>query len=108
MNDQNTLQDMGIIKIIPGLIGALVSLRFVQGTWLEKGFMALGGAFLSYFATPAVATWMDIANTEGLVGFVLGLFGMAIVSKVYEMIQFIDAKFAVAEFIKWVARKWRA
>ena len=101
-------QDIGFVKIISGVIGALVSLKFVQGTWIEKTFMAIGGSCLSYFATTPIASWLDIANTEGLIGFIVGLFGMAIVSKVYEMILFIDAKYAVTEVVKWFARKWRA
>lgn len=101
-------QEVGIVKIVSGVVGALVSLNFVQGTWIEKSFMALGGSCLSYFATSPIANWMNIDNSEGLIGFIIGLFGMAIVSKIYELIQVIDAKQAVGLFLDWLARKWKA
>jgi len=108
MNDSFNFHEIGVIKIISGVVGALVSLRFVQGTWLEKSFMALGGSCLSYFATSPVAAWLDINNTEGLIGFIIGLFGMSIVAKGYELIQVVDAKQAMGIFLDWLARKWRA
>ncbi len=108
MNDPFNFHEVGLVKIISGVIGALVSLRFVQGTWLEKSFMALGGSCLSYFATSPIAKWLDINNTEGLIGFIIGLFGMAIVAKIYELIQVIDAKQAMGIFLDWLAKKWRA
>lgn len=108
MTDQINLHEIGVVKIISGVIGSLISLRFVQGTWVEKIFMSIGGSCLSYFATTPFAVWLDIDNTEGLIGFIIGLFGMAIVAKIYEMIQFIDARIAAEQFIQWLARKWKA
>jgi hypothetical protein len=108
VDSQVNFHEVGLVKIVSGVVGALVSLRFVQGTWLEKSFMALGGSCLSYFATSPVAVWLDINNTEGLIGFIIGLFGMSIVAKGYELIQVIDARQAVSLFLDWLARKWRA
>ena len=108
MNDSFNFQEASLVKIISGVVGALVSLKFIQGTWLEKSFMALGGSCLSYFATSPIANWLNIENTEGLIGFIVGLFGMAIVAKIYELIQVIDAKQVVGIFLDWLARKWRA
>lgn len=100
--------DFSLAKLASGIAGALVSMRFLQGTWPEKVTMAIGGAALSYYATGAVAAWLSIDNAEGLVGFLIGLFGMAIVAKGYEVIQMVDAKQVAADAWGWVSRKWRA
>lgn len=108
MNDSFNFHEIGFVKIISGVVGALVSLNFVRGTWVEKTFMAFGGSCLSYFTTTPIALWLAIENTEGLIGFIVGLFGMAIVAKIYELIQVIDTKQAMGILLDWLARKWKA
>jgi hypothetical protein len=108
MPDTNSFQDIGVIKIISGVAGSFVSLRFIQGSWIEKLIMSIGGSCLSYFATTPIAVWLNVVNAEGLVGFLIGLFGMSIAAKVYEVIQFIDAKSAASQLLEWIARKWKA
>ena len=100
--------DLSIAKLASGVAGALVSMRFLQGTWPEKLTMAAGGSALSYFATTPIAEWLGVQRAEGLVGFLVGLFGMAIVSKGYEVIQMVDAKKVAADAWEMVKRKWRA
>jgi hypothetical protein len=70
---------------LAGVAGAIVSVRFLQGTWPERLFTALAGAVLSYFATPFLSE--RIGLPEGLTGFLLGLFGMAVMSRAWEWIQ---------------------
>ena len=70
---------------LAGVVGAALSLRFVAGTWPERVTMAIGGAVVSYYAAPWVSNGLGIP--EGLSGFLLGLFGMAVISKVWEAIQ---------------------
>lgn len=88
--EQHTL-DVSLANLVAGVCGAFVSLRFVQGTAIERVTMAAGGAALSYYATPPAAGWLGMASAEGLVGFLVGLFGMAIVAKIYEAIQGLPA-----------------
>lgn len=68
-----------------GFAGAFISLKFIQGTWPERLVMALGGSVFSFYASP----WASLKTglPEGLCGFLLGLFGMAICAKVWEAIQ---------------------
>ena len=100
--------DFSIVKLAAGIAGAVVSLRFVQGSLFERTTMAIGGAALSYFGTSPLASWMAAQNAEGVIGFFIGLFGMAIVSKVYEVIQMMDAKQIAADTWRMVKRKWGA
>ena len=104
----DSIPDFSLAKLASGVAGALVSMRFLQGTWPEKITMAIGGAALSYYATGSVASWLSMQTAEGLVGFLIGLFGMAIVAKGYEVIQMIDAKQVAADVWTWITRKWRA
>lgn len=91
MQETSQTMDPSVSKLIAGVAGAFVSLRFVQGSLLERGTMASGGAVMSYYATTPVHAWLGMVNGEGLVGFLIGLFGMAIISKVYEAIHALDA-----------------
>lgn len=68
-----------------GVAGALVSMRFVNGTFFERTLMVIGGAFFSFYASEWVSQWL--ALPQGLAGFLLGLFGMSVLSRVWEWMQ---------------------
>lgn len=70
---------------LAGIAGALVSMRFLKGTVVEKLTMAAGGAVFSFFAADFVATKTSVP--PGLSGFLLGLFGMSILSRAWEWFQ---------------------
>ena len=97
--------DPGISKLLAGTMGAFVSLRFVQGSAIERAAMAAGGAAFSFYATPPTAILVGMANAEGLVGFLIGLFGMSIIAKVYEALHALDAPRMAAD--TWDAIKRR-
>ncbi len=81
----NTLNlDVTATKLA-GVAGALASLAFVKGTWPERITMAVGGAIVSLYGTAWMASRTGLP--EGLSGFLLGLFGMAVCAKVWELIQ---------------------
>ena len=84
--------DPTIAKLIASVLGALASINFVKGTWPERIFMVLAGSALSYYGTTPIAQGVNLADAEGLVGFLLGLFGMAIVARLYEAIMALDVK----------------
>lgn len=70
---------------LAGVAGALVSMRFLQGTWPQRISTAVCGALISFYAAPYVSIRVGIP--EGLSGFLLGLFGMAIASRLWEWVQ---------------------
>lgn len=102
------LEEISFAKLGAGAVGAAVSLKFIKGTLLERTSMAIGGAALSYYGTTPAATWANVPDVEGLIGFMIGLFGMAIVAKLYEVIMLLDAKQIAVDFWEWVKRKWGA
>ncbi len=68
-----------------GVLGACASLAFLRGSWPERIAMAIGGSVVSYYAAPWMAGTTGLP--QGLAGFLLGLFGMAVCGKVWEAIQ---------------------
>ncbi|WP_304306229.1 hypothetical protein [Pseudacidovorax intermedius] len=69
---------------LAGIGGAFVSMGFIKGTLPARAFMAIGGALLSFYFAPWVSAQTGLP--EGGAGFLLGLFGMAVVSRIWESV----------------------
>ena len=83
----DNLQDQ-VGAAAPGVLGALVALRWVGGTPWQLAAAFIGGASGAYYGTPHVAGWLGVS--AGLSGFLIGLFGMAIASRVFDAVSKID------------------
>jgi hypothetical protein len=83
---------------LPGVAGALVSMKFVKGSVTEKLLMAAGGAVVSYFATDYVSTTLGLP--QGITGFLIGLFGMSILSRLWEWFQ--ATEFNITSPFRWL------
>lgn len=66
----------------PGVLGSLVAIRFTKGPWIARLTMVPSGAVLSYYAADVVAN--KVGTPAGLSGFLVGLFGMVVVGKLFE------------------------
>ena len=66
----------------PGALGALSAALLIKGPWQMRAATVLPGAALSYYAAPYFAG--TVGMPEGMSGFLLGLFGMAFVAKVFD------------------------
>ena len=71
-------------KAAPGIVGALVALRWMPGTPFQRVSAFVGGSAASYYGTDHLVHALEFS--PGFTGFLLGLFGMAIASKVFEAI----------------------
>lgn len=100
--------DISIAKALAGIAGAFVSLNFMQGSVPQRLVLAVGGAAMSYFFSTPASRYLGMADAEGMIGFLIGMFGMAIASKVYEVIAAMDAKALAVDVWAWVKRKWGA
>jgi len=87
-------------QVAPGAIGALVALGWVGGSLWQRASSFVGGAGTAYYGSPLAATWLGAS--EGLSGFMLGLFGMALAARVFEAI----AAFPIARVVDWVLRRF--
>ncbi|MBC9904836.1 hypothetical protein DXK93_11335 [Achromobacter sp. K91] len=70
---------------LAGVLGAAVSMRYLQGSWPARLSMAASGSLVAYYAAPYLSLLLEIP--EGLAGFLTGMFGMAIVSRGWEVVQ---------------------
>lgn len=88
----------------PGVAGSLLALLFLRRPKLMLAGMFLGGCVLSYIATPWLTAYLEVgAKGEGLVGFLLGLFGMTTVAKLYDLFESIDVReiwIALRDFLR--------
>lgn len=89
-----------IMKAVPGALGAMVALRWIQGTPMQRVTSFGGGISASYYGTPHLANLLGVQ--PGMAGFLIGLFGMAIAAKVFDGI----ASLNVSEVLSRVLRKW--
>lgn len=69
-------------KSLPGALGALFALPWMQGSVWQRLAAFGGGVAASRYAGDWLARSMTI--DVGLAGFLVGLFGMAIAAKVFE------------------------
>jgi len=79
-----------LYKFLAGVLGAVVSMRFIVGTVIQRLLMLLGGSALSYFASDHVIKWVADEKALGLAGFLIGLFGMVLASKLFEGINSLN------------------
>lgn len=88
---------------LAGIAGAVVSMSFLQGSLAQRIFTALSGAVMSYYATPHISE--RIGMPEGLTGFLIGLFGMAIMSRGWEWVQTTPVAALWQIVLDWLTRK---
>jgi len=77
-----------IVKALPGALGSMVALRWITGTWQQRLSAFIGGSAASYYGTSYMSGLMG--TDAGFTGFLLGLFGMALVAKLFEALQRLD------------------
>jgi len=82
--------DDAMITKLAGVAGAMVSLTYMKGPLYVRVTNAIGGAIVSLYATPWAV--LKTGAPDGLSGFLLGLFGMAICAKGWELIEATPVK----------------
>lgn len=102
MIDLSNLSVEGVAVKLAGLAGAVVSMRFLQGSLKERAFLAASGMVFSFYASPFMSKISGLP--EGLSGFLLGLFGMALVSKAWEVIQTLPLGVLVIDALRKLFR----
>ena len=99
MAEQNTIPPE-IIKAVPGTLGAIVALRWISGTPLQRIAAVIGGSGTSYYGGDYVA---EVTGAHvGLAAWLLGLFGMALAHKLFEALSAMN----LSERIDKVLAKW--
>lgn len=85
-------------KALPGVIGSLGALLWINGTWPRRIAMVGLGSAASYYGAPHIAGMFSMG--EGLAGFLVGLFGMSIVDSIFRTWQDLGLTSLVREFAR--------
>lgn len=95
-----------VVKAAPGAAGAVTALLFFRGDSKRRGLaLCLSGAVLASIVGPATA---DLLHTSPPVaGYLSGLFGMAIVAKVFELLAGLSAAKLAADLCGAILKRIR-
>ena len=76
---------------IAGLIGSAISMNYIKGMSVRQWVFSIAssGAMAYYLALPA-ADYFEDDQLSGPIGFLIGLFGIAICAKVFYTIKTLD------------------
>lgn len=80
-------------KVIPGTVGALVSLRWVPGeTFLQRSGAVAGGVAAAVFLAPALTEMAGIVSPkiDAAIAFGLGLFGVTAFHEMAKMMRELE------------------
>lgn len=91
-----------LLAKLAGVIGSIVSMRFIQGTWAAKFLYAGCGSAISFYGAPTFSTKTSLP--EGLAGFLLGLFGMAIAAKIHDWLRSAPVDILWQIMLDWLKR----
>ncbi len=90
----------------PGVAGSLLALLFMRRPWTMLLAMFVGGCLIAYIVTPWLAAYLEVGpKGEGVVGFLLGLFGMATTAKVFDLIEAINVADIWAALKDWIRKR---
>jgi hypothetical protein len=95
--DPTPTLDAALTRHAPGFLGAVAALLWVRDTWPRRVVYTLAGMAASYYGAPPAAAFAQ--SPEGLVGFFMGLFSMAVAAKVFELIEAVKPKAIVAALL---------
>jgi len=89
-----------VLKAVPGAVGSAASMLFIKDTWPRRAAMFCAGAALAYWGSQWASrfTGLDV----GFAGFLLGLFGMAAVAKLFETWQKFELGALFADWLRKV------
>lgn len=94
----NTGITQELARHAPGLFGAVAAMLWIKDTWPRRVGFTFAGASASHYASGAVAAWSGM--DEGLAGFLVGLFSMAIAAKVFEALEAFKSSDLVDRLLK--------
>lgn len=87
-----------ISDLISGVAGSLLALIFLKPPVVQLvGYMA-GGILTSYYLTPIFAEMLSAPVST--TGFVVGLFSMAVLAKIFHMLEALDVKDLLGRLLK--------
>lgn len=72
-----------LAKHAAGPAGAVTAMLFMRGMdWKHRIAMVIAGSIMAFYGAPLIHHWTG--GNEGLSGWLVGLFGMALVAKIFD------------------------
>lgn len=94
----NMLDHPEIARGTPGAIGALAAMLWLKDTVVRRLSAVIAGSAASYYGTPFALLFFATVDSH-LMGFLIGLFGMAVASKLLETLEAIPAKVIIDKLV---------
>jgi hypothetical protein len=88
------------LKAVPGAAGSFVSMLFLRDSWPRRIALFLAGAVLAYYGTPWAVAFVGL--DPGFAGFLLGLFGMAVIARMFESWEELEFTSIVRDWVRKV------
>ena len=85
---------------LSGMAGSILALIFLKPPVAQLIIYLIGGGLTSYYITPALAD--SLGAPLSTTGFIVGLFGMAIIAKIFHLIELVDPKDVISRILKKV------
>lgn len=100
MADMNSSIVIRVIEtLLPGAVGAAISLKFMPGSWWNKALSFLGGVACSYYIGNGLIEYLNVTGKFSATAmlFTIGIFGLSIVNQIQQQLP---------EFMYALKRKW--
>lgn len=108
MDTQPDAWASALLRFVPGLAGAVVSLRWLpaETTHLGRGLATVGGMSAAMYVGPMLAELTSIQSAKGEAGlvFLTGLFGMMVAGELIAALRAIEAGPIIRD---WLRRLFR-
>ena len=85
-------------KLMPGVIGSIGAMLWINAPWPRRVSMVALGSAASYYGAQHLATMFGMG--EGLSGFLLGLFGMSVVDSIFKTWADMGLTSILREFVR--------
>lgn len=88
----------GLQQVLPGFLGSVFALLWIKGPWPRRMSMVGLGAVMSTYG----GAWMAALTglNEGFAGFLMGLFGVAVVDSIFKSWAELGLTEIIREFIR--------
>lgn len=86
-----------VLNALPGAGGSLIALLWLRESKARGAALWAAGSFVAYYAAPVLAKYLTL--NEGVCGLFIGLFSMALVNKVFEVLQSLPLGQIIQEWI---------
>lgn len=87
-----------VLDVLPGAGGSLIALLWLKESKTRGAALWAAGSFVAYYTAPSLAKYLNM--NEGVCGLFIGVFGMAIVNKAFEVLQSLQLGQIVSDWVQ--------